>query len=57
MFEDQGVYDPTLGRRLAEAILSVGGTRPMQASWLAFAGRPARIEPLLEAYGIDDKAA
>lgn len=57
MFEDQDVYDPTLGRRLAEAILSVGGTRPMQASWMAFAGRPARIEPLLEAYGIDDKAA
>ena len=57
MFENQGVYDPTLGHRLAEAILSVGGTRPMQASWMAFAGRPARIEPLLEAYGIDDKAA
>lgn len=57
MFENQGVYDPTLGRRLAEAILSVGGTRPMQASWMAFAGRAARIEPLLEAYGIDDKAA
>ena len=57
LFERQGVYDKALGRRLAESILSVGGTRPMQVSWSAFAGRPARIEPLLEAYGIDQEAA
>ena len=57
MFEDQGVYDPALGQRLAQTILSVGGTRPMAASWTAFAGRPARIEPLLEAYGIEHEAA
>lgn len=57
MFESSGVYNKTLGKQLAESILSVGGSRPMAASWQAFAGREARLEPLLAAYGIDREAA
>ena len=52
LFRDQGLFDPETGRRLAEEILSVGGSRPMAESWQAFRGREARLEPLLEAYGI-----
>ncbi len=57
MFEAQGVYNPSLGTQLAQSILSVGGSRPMAESWQAFAGREARLEPLLAAYGIDRAAA
>ena len=57
LFESEGVYNPTLGKRLQDHILSVGGSRPMTESWQAFAGRQAHLEPLLRAYGIESKAA
>ena len=57
LFESKGMYDNALGQRLADTILSVGGSRPMSESWVAFAGRAPRIEPLLAAYGIDQAAA
>lgn len=57
LFETAGVYDQDLGQRLAKSILSVGGSRPMQASWLEFAGREPKLEPLLKAYGIEQAAA
>lgn len=57
LFESHGVYNQDLGRRLSESILSVGGSRPMAVSWLEFAGREPRLEPLLAAYGIDQVAA
>jgi len=41
------------GRRLNQEILSVGGSRPMAESWLAFRGGDASLQPLLAAYGVD----
>ena len=52
VFRENGLQDRESGQRLRDAILSVGGSRPMHESWLAFRGREARIEPLLDSYGI-----
>lgn len=52
LFMEKGLFDAHTGQRLAEEILSVGSSRPMSDSWQAFRGRPARLEPLLESYGI-----
>ena len=57
LFESNGVFDHQLGKRLADEILSVGGSRPMNESWQAFVGRDATLEPLLRAYGIQEQAA
>jgi len=51
-FRDHGLLDRRSGERLRDEILSVGGSRPMHESWLAFRGREAALEPLLEAYGV-----
>ncbi len=52
VFEDEGLFSRKAGERLAREILSVGASRPMAESWQAFRGREARLEPLLDAYGI-----
>ncbi|MEE4295077.1 MAG: M3 family metallopeptidase, partial [Wenzhouxiangella sp.] len=51
-FSEQGLHERKAGEHLAREILSVGSTRPMGASWQAFRGREAGLEPLLDAYGI-----
>ena len=52
VFESEGLFNREAGERLAREILSVGSSRPMAESWQAFRGREARLEPLLDAYGI-----
>ena len=52
LFEAEGLFNRKAGERLAREILSVGSSRPMAESWQAFRGREARLEPLLDAYGI-----
>ncbi len=51
-FGEQGLFRREAGEHLAREILSVGASRPMAESWQAFRGREARLEPLLDAYGI-----
>ena len=51
-FRESGLLDRDCGERLRDEILSAGGSRPMHESWLAFRGREAALEPLLEAYGV-----
>ncbi|NDY96504.1 M3 family metallopeptidase [Wenzhouxiangella limi] len=51
-FGEQGLFRREAGAHLAREILSVGASRPMSESWQAFRGREARLEPLLDAYGI-----
>ncbi|TVS12000.1 MAG: M3 family peptidase [Wenzhouxiangella sp.] len=51
-FTEQGLFSRKAGQHLAREILAVGSSRPMAESWQAFRGRPARLEPLLDAYGI-----
>ncbi|MGY6631983.1 MAG: M3 family metallopeptidase [Wenzhouxiangella sp.] len=52
LFREQGLFNPAAGEQLANEILAVGASRPMSESWQAFRGRPARLEPLLQSYGI-----
>jgi oligopeptidase A len=52
LFVEQGLFNSECGERLAREILEVGSSRPMAESWQAFRGREARLEPLLENYGI-----
>ncbi|MFO7764757.1 MAG: M3 family metallopeptidase [Wenzhouxiangellaceae bacterium] len=52
VFAENGLLDRASGTRLRDEILAVGGSRPMQDSWLAFRGREAALGPLLEAYGV-----
>ncbi len=52
VFREHGLADRASGERLRDAILAVGGSRPMHESWMAFRGREPRIEPLLDSYGI-----
>ena len=52
MFRENGLLDRASGERLRDEILAVGGSRPMHQSWLAFRGREAALEPLLEVYGV-----
>jgi len=52
LFRRNGLFSAETGRRLSREILGVGSSRPMRDSWRAFRGRQARIDPLLDAYGI-----
>ena len=51
-FTEQGLFSRKAGQHLAREILAVGSSRPMAESWQAFRGRQARLEPLLDAYGV-----
>ena len=51
-FEEEGVFNPAVGRRYREAILEAGGSRPAMASFKAFRGREPRIDALLRHQGM-----
>jgi oligopeptidase A len=51
-FTEAGVFDRATARRYVDAILSRGGSRDAMDLFVAFRGRPSRIEPLLELHGI-----
>jgi len=52
-FKETGdLFDPATARRLREAILSKGGTRPGMEMYVDFRGREPSIEALLEARGL-----
>ena len=51
-FEEEGVFDPAVGRRYRQAVLEVGGSRPALESFKAFRGREPRIDALLRHQGL-----
>ncbi len=51
-FEEEGVFNPAVGRRYREAILEAGGSRPAMDSFKAFRGREPRIDALLRHQGM-----
>ncbi|MFZ9407794.1 MAG: M3 family metallopeptidase [Burkholderiaceae bacterium] len=53
-FEEEGVFNPTTGKRFLEEILSMGGSRPAIDSFRAFRGREPRIDALLRHNGMDE---
>ncbi|WP_421883572.1 M3 family metallopeptidase [Methylibium sp.] len=53
-FEEEGVFNPAVGRRYREAILEAGGSRPAMESFKVFRGREPRIDALLRHQGMAD---
>ena len=51
-FEEQGVFNPTVGQRFRTEILEAGGARPAMASFRAFRGREPSIDALLRHQGM-----
>ena len=51
-FEEQGVFNPEVGRRFRREILEAGGARPAMASFKAFRGREPTIDALLRHQGM-----
>jgi oligopeptidase A len=52
-FEEAGrVLDAAAGKRFADEVLAVGGSRPALQSFVAFRGRPPSIDPLLRHSGL-----
>ena len=47
-----GVLDPETGARFRDEILAVGGSRPAAESFLAFRGRPPKVDALLKHNGM-----
>ncbi|MGE0310653.1 MAG: M3 family metallopeptidase [Lautropia sp.] len=56
-FEEEGLFNPTTGRRFLDEILSVGGSRPAIDSFRAFRGRAPRLDALLRHNGMVEEAA
>ncbi len=56
-FEEEGLFNPTTGRRFLDEILSVGGSRPAIDSFRAFRGREPRLDALLRHNGMVEEAA
>ncbi len=51
-FEEQGVFNPEVGRRFRREILEAGGSRPAMDSFQAFRGRAPTIDALLRHQGM-----
>ncbi|MHB1539949.1 MAG: M3 family metallopeptidase [Steroidobacteraceae bacterium] len=51
-FEAHGVFDRATARRYLDTILAQGGSRDPLEAFIAFRGRPPRIEALLKQHGI-----
>ncbi len=51
-FEEEGVFNPAVGRRYRETILETGGSRPAIDSFKAFRGREPSIDALLRHQGM-----
>jgi oligopeptidase A len=51
-FEEQGVFDPEVGRRYRREILEAGGSRSAMDSFKAFRGREPSIDALLRHQGM-----
>ncbi|MBS1197996.1 MAG: oligopeptidase Metallo peptidase family, partial [Proteobacteria bacterium] len=52
-FEEAGdPFDAATGKRFLQEILSIGGERPALESFIAFRGRPPRVDALLHHSGM-----
>jgi len=56
LFEENGALDPATGGRFWDEILAVGGSRPAIESFVAFRGRPPKIDALLRHSGMSGGA-
>jgi oligopeptidase A len=55
-FEEEGVLSPAVGESFRDEVLARGGSRPAMESFIAFRGRPPRIDALLRHNGMESPA-
>lgn len=51
-FEEEGLFNPEVGRAFLENVLEMGGSRPARESFIAFRGREPSIDALLRQTGL-----
>jgi oligopeptidase A len=51
-FEEQGLFNPQVGKAFLKEILQVGGSRPAMESFKAFRGREPSVDALLRRSGL-----
>ena len=51
-FEEEGLFNPSVGEAFLTEVLEVGGTRPAMESFMAFRGREPSIDALLRHNGL-----
>lgn len=56
-FEEEGLFNPAVGRRFRDTVLGQGGSRPAMEVFVEFRGRKPDIGPLLKQTGLVDEAA
>ncbi len=56
-FKSEGLFNPEVGQRFVDAILSRGDSAEPQDLFEEFMGRPPRLEPMLERQGLLPKAS
>jgi len=52
LFEEQGIFNPAVGKKYLDEILSRGGSRPALENFIAFRGREPSVDALLRQYGM-----
>lgn len=52
LFEEQGIFNPAVGKKYLDEILSRGGSRPALENFVAFRGREPSVDALLRQYGM-----
>lgn len=52
LFEEKGIFNPEVGTKWLDEVLSRGGSRPAIESFIAFRGREPSVDALLRQYGL-----
>lgn len=52
LFEEKGIFNPEVGKKWLDEVLSRGGSRPAMENFIAFRGRQPSSEALLRQYGL-----
>jgi len=53
-FEEEGLFNPEVGKSFLKEILEVGGSRPAMESFKAFRGREPKVDALLRHSGLQE---
>lgn len=52
LFQEKGIFNPVVGNKWLDEVLSRGGSRPAMESFVAFRGRKPSVDALLRQYGL-----
>lgn len=52
LFQEKGIFNPEVGNKWLDEVLSRGGSRPAMDSFVAFRGRKPLVDALLRQYGL-----